>query len=75
MPSPRRLKVGDRIRFVSLPEEWNAPGFYVHKSTVISMKALIRRGRWCRVSRLRTVVRGSRLACAVEAEGSSGTRG
>ena len=26
MPSPRRLKVGDRVRFVSLPEEWRRCG-------------------------------------------------
>jgi hypothetical protein len=50
MPSPRRLRVGDRVRFVSLPEEWNAPGYTIHKSSVEFMKRMIRRGRSCRIA-------------------------
>jgi hypothetical protein len=53
MPSPRSLKVGDRVRFVSLPEEWSQPGYRIHSSSVRFMKALIRRGRSCRVARVK----------------------
>ena len=52
MPSPRRLKVGDRVRFVSLPEEWEQPGYRVHASSIRLMNVLIRRGRPCRVARV-----------------------
>src|SRR4029078_12709070 len=50
--SPRRLKVGDRIRFVSLPEEWNEPGYTIHKSSAEFMKRMIRRGRPCRIAKI-----------------------
>ena len=29
MPDPKSLRVGDRVRFVSLPEEWDDPGYVV----------------------------------------------
>jgi hypothetical protein len=29
MPVPKKLKVGDRVRFVSLPREWNDPKFTI----------------------------------------------
>ena len=29
MPDPKKLKVGDRIRFVSLPDEWQDPKFTI----------------------------------------------
>lgn len=25
MPDPKTLKVGDKVKFVALPEEWSAP--------------------------------------------------
>ena len=52
MPDPLQLRVGDRVRFVSLPEEWNAPEFQVHAESAAFMKRLIARGRSSRVYRL-----------------------
>ena len=43
MPDPKKLKVGDRVKFVSLPEEWNDPKYWVHEDTVAFMKAMIAR--------------------------------
>ncbi len=52
MPDPKKLKVGDRIRFVSLPDEWQDPAFTVHEDNIEFMKTMIRR-RWpsrvCRI--------------------------
>lgn len=45
MPDPGELKVGDLIRFISLPEEWNREGHHVHKESVEFMQAMIRR-KW-----------------------------
>ena len=52
MPDPRTLAVGDRVRFVSLPEEWERPGYYVHPESVEFMKTLIARKRSSRVCRI-----------------------
>jgi len=49
MPDPKSLNVGDRIRFVSLPDEWQAPGYTVLDEDVEFMKTLIARGRPSRV--------------------------
>lgn len=43
MPDPRKLKIGDRVRFVSLPEEWSRPNYTLHKECLAFMKAMIRR--------------------------------
>ncbi len=43
MPDPQKLKIGDRVRFVSMPEEWDEPGYVIHKETVDFMKIMIRR--------------------------------
>ncbi len=50
MPDPRELRVGDRIRFVSLPEEWKNPDYHVRQESVDFMKLLISRRRSCRVA-------------------------
>jgi hypothetical protein len=52
MPDPKTLKIGDRIRFVALPEEWNTPGFYVPGETVAFMEVMISRGWPSRVHRI-----------------------
>ncbi len=44
MPDPKTLKVGDKIRFVSIPDEWSDPNVFVHKDDVKFMKAIISRG-------------------------------
>jgi len=43
MPDPMKLKLGDRIRFVSLPDEWNDPHYFVHQECIEFMKAMISR--------------------------------
>ena len=43
MPNPYTLKVGDRIRFVSLPEEWNEPGHGIHRDSFSFMKRMLKR--------------------------------
>jgi hypothetical protein len=52
MPDPRALKVGDRVRFVSLPDEWRAPGFTVQRDDTQFMKTMIRRSWPSRVFRI-----------------------
>ncbi|MCA8942913.1 MAG: hypothetical protein KDB80_10175 [Planctomycetes bacterium] len=52
MPDPRQLRVGDRIRFVALPDEWSAPGYFVHDESREFLQALIDRGRPSRVRRI-----------------------
>lgn len=41
MPDPKKLKVGDRVRFISLPEEWSRPGIGTPRDCVVFMKAMI----------------------------------
>ena len=49
---PRALAVGDRIRFVSLPAEWRAPGFQIDAASRTLMRTLITRRRSSRVARI-----------------------
>lgn len=43
MPEPQSLKVGDLVRFVTLPEEWSRPGYTIHAESISFMKDMIRR--------------------------------
>lgn len=52
MPDPRKLKVGDKIRFVGLPEEWSVPGAAVAPQSVAFMKKMIGRKRPSRIHRI-----------------------
>jgi hypothetical protein len=45
----QELRVGDRIRFVGMPPEWDAPGFYVPECTRRLVRRLIARRRPLRV--------------------------
>jgi hypothetical protein len=49
MPDPKSLKVGDLVRFVSIPTEWSTPGYTIHRDSVLFMKKMIKRGRSSRV--------------------------
>lgn len=52
MRDPKRLKVGDKIKFVTLPDEWSAPGVRVPPESIAFMKKLIARkwpSRICRI--------------------------
>jgi hypothetical protein len=50
MPDPRQLKVGDRVKFVSLPEEWRYPGNHIHRDSLAFMRKMIRRKSSSRVA-------------------------
>ena len=43
MPNPEKLSIGDRVRFVSLPEEWSQPGYSIQRESITFMKRMIRR--------------------------------
>ncbi len=49
MPDPKRLKVGDRVRCVSLPDERNDPLHAVQPESLEFMKAMIARNRSSRI--------------------------
>lgn len=50
MPDPRSLQIGDRIRFLALPDEWRQPGCTVHRESRAFMKLLISRRRIVTIS-------------------------
>ncbi len=52
MPNPHDLKVGDLVRFIALPDEWNQPGITLHRDSLSFMKILIRRRFPSRVKRI-----------------------
>lgn len=43
MPEPKSLRVGDKVRFVSLSEEWSHPGYSISLQDVAFMRKLIKR--------------------------------
>jgi hypothetical protein len=49
MPDPKLLKVGDRVRFVSIPTEWGAPGYVVPRDDMTFMKKMLKRTHPSRV--------------------------
>lgn len=53
MPDSRTLRVDDRIRFVSLPEEWTNPKYTVQAESVAFMRTLIARKSSCRISKIK----------------------
>jgi hypothetical protein len=52
MPDPTTLKVGDRIRFIALPDEWSREGHTVLPEDRSFMKVLIKRARESRVAEI-----------------------
>jgi hypothetical protein len=52
MPDPMTLKVGDRVRFISLPQEWDDPKYQVQPCSVRFMKELVARTWPSRVFRI-----------------------
>jgi hypothetical protein len=45
MLDPKSLKVGDRVRFTSLPDEWSRKGYTILPESVRFMKVVVKR-RW-----------------------------
>ena len=52
MPDPKKLKVGDKVKFVSLPDEWRHPQAMVLKESVAFMKVMISRNWPSRVYKI-----------------------
>ncbi len=52
MPNPKMLKVGDRIKFFALPEEWKDPTFTICDEDVAFLETLIARTWSSRVCRI-----------------------
>ena len=50
MPNPNELKIGDRVRFISLPEEWKQPGYIIHRESKAFMKRMLDRKTPVRVA-------------------------
>ncbi len=48
----RDLRIGDRVRIVRFPAEWNQPGYYLHPATRRLYKQLIERRRAVRVCQI-----------------------
>lgn len=48
----KKLRVGDRIRFVHMPTEFAKPGYQIHRDTLRVYRRLIARCRPVRVFRL-----------------------
>jgi hypothetical protein len=46
----RKLRVGDRVRFVNMPTEFARPGYFVHRDTLRVYRRLIERSRTVRVA-------------------------
>lgn len=42
MPNPRKLRLGDCVRFITLPDEWKR-GYTLHRDSLSFMKTMIRR--------------------------------
>jgi hypothetical protein len=49
MPAPKTLRVGDKIRFIKRPDEWERPDYYVHTDDRLFMDKLIKRGYPARI--------------------------
>jgi hypothetical protein len=43
MPDPKLLKIGDQVRFVSIPTEWSEPGYVVPRCDMLFIKRMIER--------------------------------
>jgi hypothetical protein len=50
MPEPHSLKVGDLVRFVTLPDEWTRPSYTIGAESIAFMKKMIRRSGPSRVA-------------------------
>ena len=57
MPDPKKLRIGDRVRFVSLPDEWQDPQYRVLPEDVEFMESMVVRSwpsRVCEVDEFGT---------------------
>jgi len=50
MPNPNDLKIGDRVVFISLPEEWKHPSYFIHRESKAFMKRMLKRKTPVRVA-------------------------
>lgn len=52
MPNPKTLKIGDKIKFIHHPVEWDDPKFHIDKWDKKFMDILISRGYWQKISKI-----------------------
>ena len=52
MNDPRSLKVGDKVRFVALPDEWDDPWYTVLPESIEFMKKMVQRKYPSRVAEI-----------------------
>lgn len=52
MPDPKSLKIGNRVCFTSLPDEWSRKGYTIQPESIRFMKVLIKRKRSARVAQI-----------------------
>ncbi len=52
MPNPKTLKIGDKIKFIHRPTEWNNAKWHVYAKDKKFMDILIARGYWQRISEI-----------------------
>ncbi len=52
MPNPKDLKLGDKVRFISRPDEWAQPGYRIDSDDIVFMDRLIARGYPARICRI-----------------------
>ncbi|NLS92407.1 MAG: hypothetical protein GXX96_09610 [Planctomycetaceae bacterium] len=52
MPDPKDLKLGDKVRFISRPDEWSQPDYCIDSDDIVFMDRLIVRGYPARVCRI-----------------------
>ncbi len=52
MPNPKQLKVGDSVRFISFPDEWNDKKCSVPRESRAFMQQMIQRNYPSRIARI-----------------------
>ena len=52
MPDPKLLKIGDKIKFISVPLEWNYPDYRVFPESKEFMDDLINQGEIVVINRI-----------------------
>lgn len=52
MPDPTKLKLGDLVMFVALPEEWQRKTHFVPQESIVFMKKMIARKHPSRISEI-----------------------
>jgi hypothetical protein len=52
MLNPKNIKINDKIKFISIPEEWSTKNYNIFPEDRTFMKKLIKRSLPCRISEI-----------------------